>query len=125
MTKDELVAVMREAWASAPGAGLSPLTDGSEARTMVDAQLGGIAEGILAGGTPTPVPSPTWNEDEWIGGETGTQFELSYTPIEGSVDVFLNGWRVRNWTISGKVVTLPRAKLSGQELVIKYQFLGG
>jgi len=117
VTKAELVALMLGAWTDyeEEGARVSglcdPLTESQQA--MLRAQLGAVADGIIAALAPgVPGSTPRWHTEELPG--TGTVFELDYAPLNGSLLVFLNGLpQLGNWTLVGRTLTLDTARTSG------------
>jgi hypothetical protein len=112
VTRAELIALMREAWTGDASSGLSnPLSAAQVA--MIDAQLGAVADGIIAAlASGVPGSTPRWHTEELLG--TGTVFELDYAPINGSLLVFLNGLpQLGNWTLVGRTLTLDTARTSG------------
>jgi hypothetical protein len=120
MTRADLITLMRGAWTGDAAAGLSsPLTAAQVA--MIDAQLGAIADGILAaageGGTTL---GPRWVEQTFAG--TGSSFTLSYVPITASLMVFRNDLPERGWTLVNKTLTLANPRTdSDASLWVRYQ----
>lgn len=131
MTKTELVDLMRGAWTGNPTSGVSgpldadgnptPLT--SKQVAMIDAQLGAVADGIiaaLAGGVPGS--SPEWVHPQLGAGAAGSVFTLPYAPISvPGVLILMNGQVLSGWTLSGRTLTLPEAKTAEDELFAHYQ----
>lgn len=113
---------MRSAWVADPDSGLSnPLSAGQVA--MVDAQLGGVADGILAAiQQEAPGAGAPWRWDVLAG--TGTGFTLTKAPITSSLAVYRNGLLEIGWSLSGTTLTLASTRTSGDaDLRAHYQYI--
>jgi hypothetical protein len=83
-----------------------------------DAQV--VVHGIVGPSGPAG-GDVEWATQIFMLADTQQEFELSGTPIAGSIFVYLNGLLERFWELTDITLTLEDAALAGDTVIITYQ----